>query len=103
MELKFSYFVCFLNKPQSHLFYHFFIIKLFTFFTNNMDIFRLYSKKENSNTSIVFDDSCFDNIKGKTLSTERSQEIENLLMPKLMAAFEELKKTNPLFQKKNQR
>ncbi|WP_238808575.1 hypothetical protein [Emticicia aquatica] len=68
-----------------------------------MDIFRLYSKKENSNTSIVFDDSCFDNIKGKTLSTERSQEIENLLMPKLMAAFEELKKTNPLFQKKNQR
>ena len=60
-------------------------------------------KKENSNTSIVFDDSCFDNIKGKTLSAERSQEIESRIMPNLLAELAELKKTNPLFQKKNQK
>jgi hypothetical protein len=57
-------------------------------------------KKESSNSSIVFDDSCFDNIKGEPLSAKRSQEIENLIMPKLLSELENLKKTNPLFQKK---
>ena len=61
---------------------------------------KMVIKKDQSNTSIVFDDSCFDNIKGKAMSAERSKEIENLIMPNLLAELAALKKTNPLFQKK---
>lgn len=56
--------------------------------------------EKKSNSPIIFDDKCFENLKGEQLSVERTQEIENLIMPKLLAEFENLKKTNPLFQKK---
>lgn len=62
---------------------------------------KSHIKEKYSKSPIIFDDSSLPI--GPPLSVERSQEIENLLMPKLMAAFEELKKSNPLFQKKNQK
>jgi len=44
-----------------------------------------------------------DNPVANKITVERSQEIEALLMPKLMAAFDELKKTSPLFSKKSKK
>jgi hypothetical protein len=58
-------------------------------------------KKQPFNPSMAFDDSSLS--QGPAISAKRSQEIEDLLLPQLMAEFEKLRtqKQSPFIQRKS--